>query len=224
MWIQTSVGERTPIKMCSLQLYEQPCECHLLFLFCRILLVDHIHTLSKYRNPNLPPSPNPSQGSSLCYKGGPFKNVTSWHYIARNSTCILMLIYNKTMSSLPQQRKKKKTRSVLAINWLFFRQWHHCVGWQWLRSLRGSVLVFGAFKRWCWDDLVCECCVFDHSSAGYARELVLTRAVHYRILVKRLSTDFDSWEQINMKGNVSKYMLLLGQRGKCSISEDKISF
>lgn len=151
-----SVGERTPIKMCSLQLYEQPCECHLLFLFCRILLVDHIHTLSKYRNPNLPPPQTRARRLLSVTKEDLFKNVTSWHYIARNSTCILMLIYNKTMSSLPQQ-KKNKTRSVLAINWLFFRQWHHCVGWQWLRSLRGSVLVFGAFKRWCWDDLVCEC-------------------------------------------------------------------
>lgn len=35
---------------------------YLLFLFCCILLVDHIHTLSKYRNP---PSPfDPSQASS----------------------------------------------------------------------------------------------------------------------------------------------------------------
>lgn len=49
------------------------CVCvftYLLVLFCSILFVDHIHALSKYRNPS--PTPLNQASSSLRYKGQPF--------------------------------------------------------------------------------------------------------------------------------------------------------
>lgn len=136
---------------------------------------------------------------------------------------MLLLIYNKTISSLSQQKRKQKTR----LFFFFFKQttcpddrlmfvlfsdvtvrdgscrWKLGSSVEKVDVRRIDVVVVGAHVVLRWEgSSLCECCscVSKHSSAGSSQKAVLTRSrVHYRILVKRFSTDLDSWKEKEMK-------------------------
>lgn len=132
----------------------------------------------------------------------PKKPVSKMPCHTLDSSCTRRLIQNESPRSLPQQKREHDQCLELKFMIFFF-----LISDMWVKdgscsTLELHPLLVRGFKKghlwegWCSDSgrwgvyTNTNCSELTHHSPPGA---VPTLAVHYRILVKRLRTDFDSW-------------------------------